>query len=49
MVEDLCIHKFSSTVYDKLYAECRIHVYSKVDSLSEQVRFEITVCLLNII
>mmetsp|Transcript_6817 Transcript_6817/g.11308 ORF Transcript_6817/g.11308 Transcript_6817/m.11308 type:complete len:677 (+) Transcript_6817:301-2331(+) len=36
MVEDLCIHKFGASVYDKLHDECKIHIYSKVDSLAEQ-------------
>jgi hypothetical protein len=37
MVEDLCIHKFSATLYDKLYAECKVHIHAKVDALAEQV------------
>lgn len=37
MVEDLCIHKFGSSVYDKLHDECKCHIYAKVDSLASQV------------
>lgn len=37
-VEDLCLHKFYSSIYDKLYEKCKQYIYAKVDSLTEQVR-----------
>ena len=37
-VEDLCLHKYSSSIYEKLYDKCKAHVQAKVDRLNIQVR-----------
>ena len=36
-VEDLCMHKFGSMVYENLHRECELHIFRQVDSLGEQV------------
>jgi hypothetical protein len=37
IVEDLCIHKFGSFLYQKLLSEIEININYKVDSLKDQV------------
>jgi cullin 4 len=39
-VEDLCLHKFSVSIYDKLREKCKVHINTKVDSLSQQVLYK---------
>ena len=33
----LCIHKFSESLYKKLYNECQLYIFEKVDSLQSYV------------